>query len=65
VSCPVLALIGDSDAKVTAEEAGAWAEHTTGPFEMRIFPGGHFYLVDQSAQIIGLISADLAPARQS
>jgi pyochelin biosynthetic protein PchC len=64
VSCPVLALIGDSDAKVTAEEAGAWAEHTTGPFEMRIFPGGHFYLVDQSAQIIGLISADLAPARQ-
>ena len=58
-------MIGDGDAKVTAEEANAWAEHTTGPFEMRTFPGGHFYLVDQSARIIGLISAGLAPARQS
>ncbi len=60
VSCPVLVLIGDNDAKVTAEEANAWAEHTTGTFELRVFPGGHFYLVDQSRQVIDLIAADLA-----
>jgi pyochelin biosynthetic protein PchC len=65
LSCPVLALIGDSDAKVTADEANAWAEHTSGPFEMRTFRGGHFYLVDQSAEVIRLISADLATGRRS
>jgi pyochelin biosynthetic protein PchC len=60
VSGPIFALIGDSDPKVTAEEAGAWADHTTGPFELRTFPGGHFYLVDHSAEVIRLISADLS-----
>lgn len=59
MTCPVIALTGDSDAKVTADEAKAWAEHTTGSFELRVFPGGHFYLVDQAPQVIKLLSDDL------
>ena len=59
LSCPILAMIGDSDPKVSAEEAKAWSEHTTGPFETRTLPGGHFYLVDQAPQLIKLISDDL------
>ncbi|MDN3357935.1 alpha/beta fold hydrolase [Actinomadura sp. DC4] len=65
VSSPIYALIGDDDPKVTAEEANAWAEHTTGSFEMRTFPGGHFYLVDQSAAVIRLIATDLSTSRRS
>jgi pyochelin biosynthetic protein PchC len=60
VGCPILVLVGDRDPRVTTDEAKAWAEHSTGPFDMRVFPGGHFYLIDHSEEIIRLISADLA-----
>lgn len=59
VSCPITAVIGDSDPRVTADEAKAWADHTTGSFDLRTFPGGHFYLVDQAPQVIELISSTL------
>lgn len=59
VSCPVIAIIGDSDPKVSTDEAKAWSEHTTGPFDLRTFPGGHFYLVDQAPQVIKLLADDL------
>jgi pyochelin biosynthesis protein PchC len=59
VSCPIVAIIGDSDPRVTAEEAKAWGEHTTGPFDLRTLPGGHFYLVDQAPEVIRLIADDL------
>lgn len=62
VSCPVLAVIGDSDPKVSTDEAKAWSEHTTGPFDLRTLPGGHFYLVEQAPQVIKLISDDLTGA---
>ena len=57
---PITAVIGDSDPKVTVDEAKAWAARTTGPFDLHVFPGGHFYLVDQAPQVIQVISADLA-----
>jgi pyochelin biosynthesis protein PchC len=62
VSAPILAVIGDTDPKVTTDEAKAWADHTTGSFELKTFPGGHFYLVDQAPQLIKLISDDLTGA---
>jgi surfactin synthase thioesterase subunit len=65
LSCPVTAIIGDSDPRVSAAEAQPWAGHTTGPFDLRSFPGGHFYLVDQGPQVIELIRGDLAAARMN
>jgi surfactin synthase thioesterase subunit len=59
VNCPITALIGDSDPRVTTDEARAWADHTTGPFDLRIFPGGHFYLVDQARPVLQLIADGL------
>lgn len=44
VSCPCAAFVGDRDPNVSVTEARAWAIHTTGPFELRTFSGGHFYL---------------------
>ncbi|MFK4106532.1 thioesterase II family protein [Streptomyces sp. NPDC019531] len=49
--CPVLALIGDDDPEVTPEEAKTWAEHTRAAFELRVFPGGHFYLNDHATEV--------------
>ncbi|MFE0176316.1 thioesterase II family protein [Streptomyces sp. NPDC059002] len=58
--CPVVSLVGDTDPKVTLDEARAWAEHTEGPFEFRVFKGGHFYLSSHQAEIMRLI-ADRSP----
>src|SRR5215211_355917 len=50
--CPVVALVGDDDPQVTIDEAGAWGEHTTGGFDLRVFPGGHFYLNSHAAAVM-------------
>ena len=59
LSCPIVALTGEDDPKVSLDEAKAWAEHTTGPFELRTFPGGHFYLAQHQRAVINLISDQL------
>ena len=61
LTCPVTALIGDDDPAVTPDEAAAWADHTTGPFELRIFPGGHFFLADRKQQVIDILRRGLIP----
>jgi len=52
VSCPISVLVGDNDPKTTLDEAKAWATHTSGPFDLRVFPGGHFFLNDHADEII-------------
>ncbi len=59
VRAPIIAVIGEDDPKVTSEEAKAWAEHTTGPFDLRTFPGGHFYLADRAQEVIRMLAEDL------
>ncbi|MDT0344370.1 thioesterase II family protein [Streptomyces litchfieldiae] len=59
VSCPITALIGDDDPKATVEETRAWAEHTTGGFDMHVFRGGHFFLVDRQLEVLELITSSL------
>jgi surfactin synthase thioesterase subunit len=60
VSCPVTALIGDSDPKVTEAEARPWAERTSGGFELKTYSGGHFYLNDHATDVIRLLRERLA-----
>lgn len=59
LDCPVTALVGDDDPRVTVDEVRAWAEHTTGPFDLETFPGGHFYLVDHGPRVIDLVRTKL------
>jgi surfactin synthase thioesterase subunit len=42
--CPITAMVGEQDPKVTVAEARQWGKHTTADFDLRVFPGGHFYL---------------------
>lgn len=62
--CPVVALVGDDDPRANADEARAWAGYTTGAFDLKEFPGGHFYLVDELPGVVETISAHLPPARE-
>ncbi|MCX5195608.1 alpha/beta fold hydrolase [Streptomyces sp. NBC_00249] len=57
--CPVVAMIGSDDPKVTEAEAAAWSTHTEGPFALRVFSQGHFYLVRDQAEVIRTLSTHL------
>jgi surfactin synthase thioesterase subunit len=60
LDCPLTVLTGDSDPRVSLEEARAWAEHTTGPTELEVLPGGHFFLVDRFDQVLAILTRTLA-----
>ncbi|BBB02260.1 putative thioesterase [Actinacidiphila reveromycinica] len=52
VACPVTVFTGADDPKTTLDEAAAWAAHTSGAFDLQVFPGGHFFLTDQLDPIV-------------
>lgn len=60
VHCPINALIGDDDSKVTADEASDWKRHTVGDFDLRVFSGGHFYLNVHQRAILDLLTGTAA-----
>ncbi|MEU6556635.1 alpha/beta fold hydrolase [Streptomyces sp. NPDC046915] len=59
LTCPLTALTGDDDPQVTLDEAGAWAEHTSGPFDLKVYPGGHFYLNSQAPAVLSALKSHL------
>jgi surfactin synthase thioesterase subunit len=59
VNCPITVLTGDNDPKTTVDEAKAWNANTTGPFDLRVFAGGHFFLTDHAGDVISLITQHL------
>ncbi|MFI6402035.1 thioesterase II family protein [Streptomyces sp. NPDC050548] len=62
---PTTVLIGADDDLVTAEHAAEWRHFTTARCDLRVLPGGHFYLDAQVAEVsrvIDLLSrSDVAP----
>ncbi|MGQ4487826.1 thioesterase II family protein [Streptomyces sp. SAS_281] len=56
VSCPVVVMTGDADPHVTNEEAHAWSAHSSGPFDLHEFSGGHFFINDHAPAVIQVIS---------
>ena len=60
LSCDITAMVGDSDPKVTIDEAAAWSAHTTGRFDLRVYPGDHFYLNSCRAGVLDVISSALS-----
>ncbi len=60
---PISVLTGASDPRVSAEEARAWEEVTTGAFSLRTFPGGHFYLNSRHQEVTAAIKESIAAFR--
>ncbi|ROP28849.1 thioesterase II family protein [Couchioplanes caeruleus] len=58
--CPVTALTGDHDPHTTVEEAREWARHSKEPFSIRIFPGGHFFLLEHAPAVLTVIRERLS-----
>ncbi|GAU69347.1 thioesterase [Streptomyces sp. NBRC 110611] len=59
IKAPITALTGDNDPKTTLEEAEDWRAHTTDAFDLRVYPGGHFFLGPQAPAVLALLRAHL------
>lgn len=59
LTCPIWALVGEDDPLTTKDEAAAWHVHTSADFELRTFPGGHFYLADHLPALTTLLTDTL------
>lgn len=49
---PLLAMGGDADEEVSHGGLEAWEGYTTGPFALRVYPGGHFFLNPLAGEVV-------------
>lgn len=59
LSCPVSVLVGQSDPHTADDDASEWGRYTDGAMTVHVFPGGHFFLVDQVPRIAALLDEHL------
>jgi medium-chain acyl-[acyl-carrier-protein] hydrolase len=63
LECPMTIYGGLEDHEVETGRLTAWREMTTGACEMRMFPGGHFYLNGLQATFLQTFAGDLLRLR--
>jgi surfactin synthase thioesterase subunit len=56
LTCPITVFLGDADPKVTVDEADSWRTHTSAPYAMKVYRGGHFYLNNHQTDILNTIA---------
>jgi surfactin synthase thioesterase subunit len=52
VSCPIYAFMGTDDLLAPYDNVCAWSAHTTSDFEVRVFPGNHFYFAEHLLDVV-------------
>ena len=60
LTCPLLALGGEEDANTSQAELRAWQSLTSADFAVQRFPGGHFYLNEQTQPLLSTLASYLA-----
>ncbi|CAM5460122.1 Thioesterase OS=Streptomyces alboniger OX=132473 GN=CP975_24375 PE=3 SV=1 [Streptomyces alboniger] len=59
LACPLTALTGDQDPRVTVEGARAWESETEGRFSCHVLAGGHFFLDAHMPYVTGVIASGI------
>ncbi|UCD42508.1 MAG: thioesterase [Chloroflexota bacterium] len=62
LSCPILGLASSADPKVDRESLRAWGEQTSAGFNMEVFPGDHFYILQAQSQVLQFLGRALKQA---
>ena len=63
LSCPITALGGTEDDDVPQDELEGWKEQTTGPFDLWMLPGDHFFLHTSEAMVLNILGQQLKRLR--
>jgi medium-chain acyl-[acyl-carrier-protein] hydrolase len=56
ITCPITVFAGAEDHTATHQQLTAWQELTGGEFDLRVFPGGHFFIDSQRPVVLGALS---------
>lgn len=56
LNCPVIACGGIDDRTVSEADLVAWADLTSSSFEIKLFPGGHFYLREVRQHLLSFMA---------
>lgn len=59
LDCPISVFGGLQDKDVTREDLEGWAEHTNGPFTLRMLAGDHFFLNTSQPLLLRTLSQEL------
>jgi medium-chain acyl-[acyl-carrier-protein] hydrolase len=59
LSCPLTALGGATDPQVDRAALEAWHAETTGRFEAKVLPGGHFFVTQARPAVLELVTKSL------
>ncbi len=59
LDCPITAFGGIHDTEVSREDMAAWSHQTSASHSLRMFPGGHFSLLDEPAPLLHELSLQL------
>jgi len=59
LDCPIRAYGSLDDPNVTREHMAAWRNETTRSFDLKMFPGGHFFIHSQRTEFLEALSFDL------
>jgi pyochelin biosynthetic protein PchC len=51
--------LGDDDPDVEPDEMRPWCEVTAGPMTLHVFPGDHFYLIEQRDAVLKVAAEHL------
>lgn len=62
LAAPITVYGGADDEDDTREKLEAWQSATSGPFQLRMFPGGHFFIHTAEPLLLRTLSADLQDA---
>ena len=60
LTMPMAAFGGLNDPFITREELDAWRVHTTATFQLRMFPGDHFFLNSHRSVLLHALARELA-----
>jgi medium-chain acyl-[acyl-carrier-protein] hydrolase len=63
LGCPLTIYGGIEDHEVERDRLAAWSEMTIGPSNMRMFPGGHFYINTSQSIFLRTFASDLLQLR--
>jgi medium-chain acyl-[acyl-carrier-protein] hydrolase len=59
LTCPLTALGGATDPSVDRAALEAWQKETTGRFEAKVMPGGHFFATQSRPEMLKLVAESL------
>lgn len=62
LTCPVFAYWGATDSRTPQDSAAGWRSETRGRFVSRMFPGGHFFPVEQREVLLRVLQDDMVSA---